>query len=147
MPLLCGGFTVLVVFAALAWGQLGLFTGGGLIIVFATAHSAGTAVALLVASHSKREPHQTFQAVVAAVMAAVLMIGATASVYILLAYSFREVFASRAGLLICVAIGYVVAELAAGRLEPAWSQYARPLALGTLAVTLTIVWFLTRASL
>lgn len=147
MPLLCGGFTVLVVFAALAWAALGLFTGGGLIVVPATAYSAGTAVAVVVASRSTREPRRKFRAVVAAVTAAALMIAATSSVYILLAYSFREVFASKGGLIICVGTGYVVAELAAGRLEPTWNQYGRPLALGTLAVTLTIIWFMTRASL
>jgi hypothetical protein len=148
MPLLCGGFTVLVVFAALTWVQLGFIaSGGGLIILSVTAHSAGTAVAAIAASRSIREPRRKFRAVAAALIAAVLMLGASASLYVLLAYSFREVFASTGGLIFCVGIGYILAELAAGRLEPTWSQYARPLALGTLALTLTLIWFLTRASL
>lgn len=140
MPLLCGGLTVLVVFAALALGMLGLFaSGGGLIIVSVTAHAAGTAVATALASRSRREPRLWFPVVTAAVTAALLMLATTASAYHLLTYAARQVFGSMGGLVLCLGIGYIVAEWAAGRVEPTWSQYARPLALATVAVVSTLI--------
>jgi hypothetical protein len=79
------------------------------------------------------------RAVAAAVIAAVLMLATAAGVHLPLTYAFRRVFGTTGGVIICLRIEYVVAEFAAGRLEPTWSQSARPLALATVAVAVTIL--------
>ncbi len=140
MALLSGLLAVLITLAALVYGVLGLFTGGGIFIALVIAHAVGTVVASLVASTQWSVRRLALLGLAAAIYIVAVLGTLAASVYIA-----PGVFASRQGLIVALIVAYIVGTAVASFVEPAWkTRTAGLLALFVLALALTFLMVMSR---
>lgn len=140
MALLSGLLAVLITLATLAYGVLGLFTGGGVFIALVIAHAVGTIVASLVVS-TERSVRRLASLGLAATIYVVGVLGTFAACV----YVAPGVFASRQGLILALIVAYIAGTAVASFVEPAWrTRTAGLLALFALALALTFLMVMSR---